>query len=100
MAKFRVDGRRQSGAFQTNWDISQRTVPLLDLYRRFTRWRFNRSSTNKLLNGKTAYQGGGLIADVKPEHRLSPSNPNIQSEFTGGRRRPFQHRNFDKAMAC
>ncbi|WHZ12663.1 MAG: Cytochrome c-type biogenesis protein Ccs1/ResB [Burkholderiaceae bacterium] len=25
--------------------------------------------------GKTPYVGGGLISDVKPQHRLSPSNP-------------------------
>ena len=34
-----------------------------------------------LLNGKTAYQGGGLIADVKPEHRLSPSNPTFRANL-------------------
>src|SRR3954464_9462527 len=28
-----------------------------------------------LLGGKTPYTGGGMIADVKPEHRLSPGNP-------------------------
>lgn len=28
-----------------------------------------------LLGGKTPYQGGGLIADVGPEHRLSERNP-------------------------
>jgi cytochrome c biogenesis protein len=27
------------------------------------------------LGGKEVYQGGGMIADVKPEHRLAPSNP-------------------------
>ena len=34
-----------------------------------------------LLNGKTAYQGGGLIADVKPEHRLSPNNPTFRANL-------------------
>lgn len=27
------------------------------------------------LAGKTPYEGGGLISDIKPEHRLSPNNP-------------------------
>ena len=34
-----------------------------------------------LLNGKTAYSGGGLISDVKPEHRLSPSNPTFRANL-------------------
>ena len=34
-----------------------------------------------LFNGKTAYQGGGLIADVKPEHRLSESNPTFRANL-------------------
>ena len=29
-------------------------------------------------NGKTSYNGGGLIADVAPEHRLSPQNPTFR----------------------
>jgi cytochrome c biogenesis protein len=32
-------------------------------------------------NGKTAYSGGGMIADVKPEHRLSPSNPTFRGNI-------------------
>lgn len=31
-----------------------------------------------LFNGKTPYTGGGLIADVKPVHRLSDSNPTFR----------------------
>lgn len=34
-----------------------------------------------LLNGKTTYSGGGLISDVKPEHRLSPSNPTFRANL-------------------
>jgi cytochrome c biogenesis protein len=34
-----------------------------------------------LWNGKTAYSGGGLISDVKPEHRLSPSNPTFRANI-------------------
>jgi cytochrome c biogenesis protein len=34
-----------------------------------------------LLNGKTAYSGGGLISDVKPEHRLSPSTPTFRANL-------------------
>ena len=34
-----------------------------------------------LLNGKTPYSGGGLISDVKPEHRLSPSNPTFRANL-------------------
>jgi cytochrome c biogenesis protein len=34
-----------------------------------------------LLNGKTAYSGGGLISDVKPEHRLSTSNPTFRANI-------------------
>jgi cytochrome c biogenesis protein len=34
-----------------------------------------------LLNGKTAYSGGGLISDVKPEHRLSASNPTFRANL-------------------
>lgn len=37
--------------------------------------------TQMLLNGKTAYSGGGLISDVKPEHRLSPSNPTFRANL-------------------
>jgi cytochrome c biogenesis protein len=33
------------------------------------------------LNGKTAYTGGGLIADVKPEHRLSERNPTFRGNL-------------------
>jgi cytochrome c biogenesis protein len=33
------------------------------------------------LNGKTAYSGGGLISDVKPEHRLSTSNPTFRANL-------------------
>jgi cytochrome c biogenesis protein len=32
-------------------------------------------------NGKTPYSGGGMIADVKPEHRLSPSNPTFRGNL-------------------
>ena len=32
-------------------------------------------------NGKTSYSGGGLIADVKPEHRLSPQNPTFRGNL-------------------
>ncbi len=31
--------------------------------------------------GKTPYQGGGLIADVKPEHRLSERNPTFRGNL-------------------
>jgi cytochrome c biogenesis protein len=34
-----------------------------------------------LWNGKTAYSGGGLISDVKPEHRLSTSNPTFRANL-------------------
>jgi cytochrome c biogenesis protein len=34
-----------------------------------------------LLNGKTAYNGGGLISDVKPEHRLNTSNPTFRANI-------------------
>ena len=34
-----------------------------------------------LLGGKTSYQGGGLIADVKPEHRLSERNPTFRANL-------------------
>ncbi|MEO6293309.1 MAG: cytochrome c biogenesis protein ResB, partial [Burkholderiaceae bacterium] len=34
-----------------------------------------------LLNGKSAYQGGGLISDVKPEHRLGPGNPTFRANI-------------------
>ena len=34
-----------------------------------------------LFNGKTAYQGGGLIADVKPEHRLGEGNPTFRANL-------------------
>ena len=34
-----------------------------------------------LFNGKTAYTGGGMIADVKPEHRLSDSNPTFRANL-------------------
>jgi cytochrome c biogenesis protein len=33
------------------------------------------------LNGKSVYTGGGLIADVAPEHRLSPSNPTFRGNI-------------------
>ncbi len=34
-----------------------------------------------LFNGKTAYSGGGMIADVKPVHRLSASNPTFRGNL-------------------
>ena len=34
-----------------------------------------------LLHGKTAYSGGGMIADVAPQHRLSPSNPTFRGNL-------------------
>lgn len=34
-----------------------------------------------LFNGKTPYTGGGLIADVKPEHRLSERNPTFRGNL-------------------
>ena len=34
-----------------------------------------------LLGGKTAYNGGGLIADVKPEHRLGERNPTFRGNL-------------------
>jgi cytochrome c biogenesis protein len=34
-----------------------------------------------LLLGKHPYQGGGLIRDVKPEHRLSPANPTFRGNL-------------------
>ncbi|MFM2060079.1 MAG: hypothetical protein RLY71_4464, partial [Pseudomonadota bacterium] len=33
------------------------------------------------LFGKSAYQGGGLIKDVAPEHRLSPANPTFRGNL-------------------
>jgi cytochrome c biogenesis protein len=32
-------------------------------------------------NGKTPFTGGGLIADVAPQHRLSPSNPTFRGNL-------------------
>ena len=32
-------------------------------------------------NGKTVYQGGGLVADVAPEHRLSERNPTFRGNL-------------------
>jgi cytochrome c biogenesis protein len=32
-------------------------------------------------NGKVAYNGGGMIADVKPEHRLSERNPTFRGNL-------------------
>ncbi len=32
-------------------------------------------------NGKSVYSGGGLVADVKPEHRLSASNPSFRGNL-------------------
>ncbi|MBU1442775.1 MAG: cytochrome c biogenesis protein ResB [Gammaproteobacteria bacterium] len=32
-------------------------------------------------NGKSVYNGGGLIADVAPEHRLSPRNPTFRGNI-------------------
>ena len=32
-------------------------------------------------NGKTAYTAGGMIADVKPEHRLSAANPTFRANL-------------------
>ena len=32
-------------------------------------------------NHKTAYNGGGLISDVKPEHRLSATNPTFRANL-------------------
>jgi cytochrome c biogenesis protein len=34
-----------------------------------------------LFNGKTPYTGGGMIADVKPEHRLSERNPTFRGNL-------------------
>ncbi|WP_298925498.1 cytochrome c biogenesis protein ResB [uncultured Ramlibacter sp.] len=34
-----------------------------------------------LFNGKTPYTGGGMIADVKPEHRLSATNPTFRGNL-------------------
>ncbi len=34
-----------------------------------------------LLNGKTPYSGGGMISDVKAEHRLSASNPTFRGNL-------------------
>jgi cytochrome c biogenesis protein len=34
-----------------------------------------------LFNGKTPYTGGGMIADVGPEHRLSASNPTFRGNL-------------------
>jgi cytochrome c biogenesis protein len=34
-----------------------------------------------LLGGKTPYTGGGMIADVKPEHRLSEKNPTFRGNI-------------------
>jgi cytochrome c biogenesis protein len=34
-----------------------------------------------LWNGKTAYSGGGLISDVKPEHRLGTGNPTFRANL-------------------
>ena len=34
-----------------------------------------------LLHGKTAYAGGGMIADVAPQHRLSPANPTFRGNL-------------------
>ena len=34
-----------------------------------------------LFNGKTPYSGGGMIADVKPEHRLSATNPTFRGNL-------------------
>jgi cytochrome c biogenesis protein len=34
-----------------------------------------------LFNGKTPYTGGGMIADVKPEHRLSAANPTFRGNL-------------------
>jgi cytochrome c biogenesis protein len=32
-------------------------------------------------NGKTVYNGGGMMADVKPEHRLSERNPTFRANL-------------------
>ena len=34
-----------------------------------------------LFTGKSAYNGGGMIADVKPEHRLPPGNPTFRGNI-------------------
>lgn len=34
-----------------------------------------------LFNGKTPYSGGGMIADVKPEHRLGENNPTFRGNL-------------------
>ncbi|MBU0589265.1 MAG: cytochrome c biogenesis protein ResB [Gammaproteobacteria bacterium] len=34
-----------------------------------------------LFNGKTPYTGGGMIADVKPEHRLGENNPTFRGNL-------------------
>ncbi|MEL4179649.1 cytochrome c biogenesis protein ResB [Roseateles sp. PN1] len=41
-----------------------------------------------LVQGKTVYEGAGLISDVKPEHRLPPGNPGFRGNMMvpeGGR---------------
>lgn len=37
--------------------------------------------TQMWFNGKTPFTGGGLIADVAPQHRLSPSNPTFRGNL-------------------
>ena len=37
--------------------------------------------TQMWFNGKVAYSGGGMIADVKPEHRLSERNPTFRGNL-------------------
>ncbi len=34
-----------------------------------------------LFSGKSSYSGGGLMADVKPEHRLGPGNPTFRGNL-------------------
>ena len=34
-----------------------------------------------LFNGKSSYGGGGMLADVKPEHRLGPGNPTFRGNL-------------------
>jgi cytochrome c biogenesis protein len=73
-ARHRLDGGRQGGAANKIGYIAAHSAIVLvcvgglldgDLIVRAQMW----------LGGKTPYAGGGLIADVKPEHRLSSATP-------------------------
>ncbi len=37
--------------------------------------------TQMALLGKSIYSGGGMVGDVKPEHRLSPANPTFRGNL-------------------